>query len=203
MMDTVIALVPDYGLALIFGVVFLACIAVPLPASVLVLTSGSFAAAGELSLVALSALTFGAFVLGDQAAFLIARSIGPSLLERFRASRRIGPVLASSEAMLQKNGAMAVFLSHTIVSPTCAYISYLSGAGGLSWGRFTAAALPGALVWAFVYVALGYVFAGQLELVAETLSNFFGLVLAVAVALGCFVLLRSRWRAARTVVSKT
>ena len=48
MTDSVLALVPDYGIFLVFGVVLLACLAVPLPASVLVLTSGSFAAAGDL-----------------------------------------------------------------------------------------------------------------------------------------------------------
>ena len=46
MTDTFLALIPDYGAYVVAAVVFLASLAVPLPASVLVLTAGSFVAAG-------------------------------------------------------------------------------------------------------------------------------------------------------------
>jgi len=100
--------------------------------------------------------------------------------------------------MLTHRGATAVFLSHTIFSPTCPYVTYLSGAGGLSWSRFTAVALPGAAVWTTGYVGLGYVFAAQLEQVATLISNFFGVVLAVAVAIAALMLLKNRWKAAQS-----
>lgn len=197
MIETVISLVPTYGLYLLFGVVLAACLAVPLPASMVVLTSGSFAAAGEMALISVLAATFVAYVAGDQLAYGIARSVGPGMLSRFKKSPRTGPILERSEKLLQKRGASAVFLSHTIVSPTCPYISYLSGAGGLNWAKFVMAAIPGAAIWTGAYVGLGYMFAGQLETVAETLSHFFGFVLAGAVVLGCLILVRSRWRAMR------
>ena len=38
MIETILALVPDYGIFLVFGGVALACLAVPLPASMLVFT---------------------------------------------------------------------------------------------------------------------------------------------------------------------
>ncbi len=197
-METVLALIPDYGLMLVFGVVALACMAVPLPASVLTLTAGSFAAVGDLSLVTVLATTFAAFVIGDQAAFLIARHFGRRPISRLSRSARIGPVIEKSEALLQRRGAMAVFLSHTILSPTCPYVTYLSGAGGLDWARFTAVALPGALFWTFGYVGLGYAFAAQLEQVATLISNFFGIILAVTVAAGAFLILKKRWAALST-----
>jgi membrane protein DedA with SNARE-associated domain len=60
------------------------------------------------------------------------------------------PVVDRSRSLLKKHGSLAVFLSHTVLSPTCPYISYLSGAGGLTWRSFTLAAVPGALVWTAV-----------------------------------------------------
>ena len=193
MIETILALVPDYGIFFVFGVVALACLAVPLPASMLVLTAGSFAASGDLSLGWVIATTFVAFVIGDQIAFLIAARLGPKLIGVFSKSDRLGPVLTRSESLLHQRGAAAVFLSHTVLSPTCPYISYLSGAGGLSWRAFSAVAIPGALIWSVGYVGLGYVFASQLAQVATILSNFFGVVLAVALALGVLVLLKKRW----------
>lgn len=195
MIDSILALVPGYGLYLLFGVVFVACLAVPLPASLLVLTAGSFAASGQMSLINVFLVSFAAFVLGDQVAYSLARRIGPPLFGWLRKSPRVGPVLDRSEDLLQRKGALAVFLSHTIFSPTCAYISYLSGAGGLAWRAFSWSAVPGAFVWTLAYVGLGYVFASQLDVAAQALSNFFGIIMAGAVAIGCFVVLRSRWKA--------
>lgn len=194
MSDTIIGLVPVLGPYLVFGVIFLASLAVPLPASLLTLTAGSFAASGELSFTIILISAFAAFVLGDQVAFGLARAAGPRFLPRLEASTRFGPIIARSQDLLQRRGALAVLLSHTIMSPTCPYVSYLCGAGGLSWRAFTLTALPGAAIWTGVYLYLGYLFAGQLETVMETISHFFGFILAGCVVLGCVVILRSRWR---------
>jgi len=193
--EAVLALVPDYGLPLIFVVVTLACLAVPLPASVLVLTSGSFAAAGDLLLWQVLFVAFAGYAVGDQLAFHFAKRVGPGLLTRLKGSNHAAPIIQRSERLLQEKGSLAVLLSHTILSPTCPYISYLSGAGGLSWIRFTIAALLGACLWTIAYVALGYVFATQLEQVATAASQFFGVVLAMCAMAGLFMLLRRKWRA--------
>lgn len=195
MTEVVLALVPAYGVFLVFGVVLLACLAVPLPASVLVLTSGSFAAAGDISLLTVFLAATAAYVLGDQLAYGLARKLGLSVLGFFERSERTAPVLEKSKALLQRRGTMAVLISHTILSPTCPYVSYLSGAGGLNWRNFTIAAIPGALIWTAMYVGLGYTFASQLEQVATILSNFFGMVLAGVIAVASVMLLMRRWQA--------
>ncbi|MEO0484878.1 MAG: VTT domain-containing protein [Pseudomonadota bacterium] len=194
MTETFLALVPDYGALIVSVVVFFACLAVPLPASILVLTAGSFAAAGDLSLAAVAAGVFVAFVVGDQVAYWIAARAGRPMIDRLRGRPSIEPVLRKSETLLARRGALAVLMSHTVVSPTCPYITYLSGAGGLSWRRFSAAAIPGAALWTAAYVGLGAVFATQLEQVVTLLSNFFGLVLAACALAGLLILLRKRWR---------
>jgi membrane protein DedA with SNARE-associated domain len=195
MTEAILALVPDYGVFLVFVVVLLACLAVPLPASILVLTSGSFAAVGDLSIFTVFVAASVAYILGDQLAYGLARKLGPSVLGYFERSKHSAPVVEKSKELLQRRGAQAVLMSHTILSPTCPYISYLSGAGGLNWRSFTAAAIPGALIWTAMYVGLGYTFASQLDQVATILSNFFGVVLAGAVAAASVVLLLRRWQA--------
>ena len=201
MTDTLLALVPEYGIYVVAVVVFLACLAVPLPASILVLTAGSFAAAGDLSLVGVSLGVLLAFIVGDQVAFWIASRAGRSMIEALRKRPSIAPVLTKSEDLLARRGAFAVLMSHTIASPTCPYITYLSGAGGLSWRQFTLASVPGAAIWTAAYLGLGITFASQLEQVIALLSNFFGVILAGSVLIGLLILLRQRWRESRHVVS--
>ncbi|MEL6425214.1 MAG: DedA family protein [Pseudomonadota bacterium] len=195
MTDVLLSLVPDYGVILVFCVVLVACLAVPLPASVLVLTSGSFAAAGDIALSSVFLAAAAAYILGDQLAYGLAFRIGPSVLRIFERSERTAPVLEKCKRLLREHGALAVLISHTILSPTCPYITYLSGAGGLNWGSFTIAAIPGALIWTAMYVGLGYTFASHLEQVVTILGNFFGVVLAGGVALASVILLLRRWRA--------
>lgn len=194
MTETFLALVPDYGAYIVGVVVFLACLAVPLPASILVLTAGSFAAAGDLSMVAVGLAVLAAFIAGDQVAFWIASRVGRPLIDRLRDRPSVAPVLEKSEGLLARRGTVAVLMSHTIVSPTCPYITYLSGAGGLSWAKFSVAAVPGAIIWTGVYLGLGAAFASQLEQAVALLSNFFGFVLAGFVLAALLVLLRKRWR---------
>jgi membrane protein DedA with SNARE-associated domain len=205
MTATVIALIPEYGLFLLFGVVSLACLAMPLPSSVLVLTSGAFAASDDLNIWHVFGVSFVAFFIGDQVAFWIASRFGPRILTWMRSKPRLVPVLEKSEAMLHSKGHIAVLLSHTILSPTCPYISYLCGAGGMVWLKFTVMAAIGAAIWTLAYVSIGFIFASQLSQVAAILSNFFGVIFAGLVVAYCVIWLRKKWKAhlVEVAVAKT
>ncbi|MDD9922826.1 MAG: VTT domain-containing protein [Boseongicola sp.] len=194
MIETLLALVPDFGLWVVSLAVFAACLAVPVPASMMVLTAGSFAAFGDLSLAAVLITVFLTFVAGDFTTFTISRSLGGALLDRLRRIESVVPTLDRSEKLLKKNGQTAVLLSHTILSPTCPYVSVLCGSGRLGVGHFAAAAIPGAAIWTLGYVMLGYTFADQLEQVASLVSNFLGIILISSVIVGSGLLLRHRWR---------
>ncbi len=194
MIDTLLALVPQYGLWVIFIVVTLACLAVPLPAFFMVLAAGGFASVGDLTLWSVLITVFSAFVLGDMLAFTLGHHIGGPLLVRLRRSKRSAPLIRRSEALLQARGGIAVLLSHTVLSPTCAYVTYLCGAGGLAFRRYAASAVPGALIWSGAYVLIGYAFAENLEQVATILGDFLGVVLAGFIFLAALYLLRKRWK---------
>jgi membrane protein DedA with SNARE-associated domain len=193
MTDYLLGLVPDYGLILIFFSVAIACLAVPLPASMLVVASGGFAAAGDFEMWQALTVALVAYVFGDQAAYLIARTLGPPLVNRLKSIKELKPMIASGEALIERRGQSAVFISHTILSPVAPYVTYISGAGNMPWGKFTIAAVPGAAVWATVYVLLGYAFASQLPQLNQMLGSFVGIVVAAAVILLSALWLRKRW----------
>ena len=73
MIDALLAAVPTHGVWLVAAVTFLSCLALPMPASLVMLTAGGFAAAGDLDLwQVLGAALVGA-VLGDQLGYWAAR----------------------------------------------------------------------------------------------------------------------------------
>lgn len=195
MTDTLLDLIPHYGLIVLFVTGFLACLAIPIPSSMLVLAAGSFAATGDLVLWHVFAVAFVSYVLGDQTAFGIAHWAGAPFLQWLRKSPRMEPVISKSQDLIQRRGQAAVVISHTILSPTCPYVSYLCGAGGMNWIRFSFAAIGGAFIWSCVYVGLGFVFATQLTLVAGILSNFFGVIMAGTTIALCVLWLHGKWKA--------
>jgi len=64
--DWLLSLVPTYGLWLIAASTFASCLALPIPASVLMLAAGGFAASGDLVLAQVIAAALGGAVAGDQ-----------------------------------------------------------------------------------------------------------------------------------------
>ncbi len=197
MTEYVLGLIPTYGLYVIFAVVTLACLAIPLPASMLVLAAGSFAAAGDLELWQVVLVSFTAFLVGDQLAYRIAHILGPGLLGRLRSSKKMDGLISKSEDLLKTKGQIAVLLSHTVLSPTGPYVSYLCGAGGMNWLAFSLMAGIGAALWTAAYVGLGYAFADQLSQVSDILSDFFGFILAACVLVGSGYWLLRKWKEKR------
>ena len=195
MTDALLALVPTYGVWLILLALPLSCLALPVPSSILVMTAGGFAAAGDLTLWQVQAAAFAGFVAGDQLAYGIARKGGASLVARMTSRPKLGPVFAKAEAMLNRRGTLAVFLSRTVFSPLGPYMGYLSGALRLHWGAFTLAAVLGAACWSVAYSMLGYVFATQITQVASLIGNAIGFILARAMVVGLIWYLLRSWKA--------
>lgn len=194
MTEYVLGLIPDYGLYVVFAVVMIACIGIPLPSSVLVLTSGSLAAAGDLVIWQVLLVTLLAFVIGDQIAFNGARWVGPSLLSKLRGMKRTAPLVNKSEAMLDKHGLLAIFLSRTVFSPTGPFVGYVSGAVRMNWFSFSIVAAVGAALWTSVYAMIGYMFAGQLPQISSLVASMLvvGVSLLCAIAFGFWTFMA--WR---------
>ena len=194
MTDFLLPLVPEFGLYIVGLTVFLAAIGVPLPSSVVLLTSGGLAATGDLVLYQLLITTVFAYVVGDQLAFAVGSLAGPGWLESLKKRRRLGGVLKKAESLYDSHGILAVFLSRTVLSPSGPCVAYLSGASKMKHATFTVTALSGTVTWTVVYGLMGYVFTGQVP----TISDFVAALLAVSVALlfavGFGVWLALAWR---------
>lgn len=194
MTETLLALIPHYGLWLILGVVTMACLGIPLPSSMIVMTAGGFAASDDLVLWQVFAITLIGFIIGDQLAFLLARSKGEAVLNFCRKRASSAKIVDKAENSFNKYGSIAIFLSRTILSPLGPYIAYISGAAKFSWVRFTVIAVIGAACWAAAYSYMGYLFASKLTQMSGILTNVLGFALAVALLFGLGYWLLRAWR---------
>ena len=182
MSETLIALVPLYGLWLIAAVTFLSCLAVPVPSSLLMVAGGAFAASGDLSLLATGGAALAGALAGDQAGFAIGRR-ARGLLERLRQgseSRRA--LVRRAEAFAGRWGHAGVFLSRWLLSPLGPYVNFIGGATGMGWAAFTFWGAAGELVWVALYTGLGFVFSDQIRMIADLASNISGLLAAGVLA---------------------
>ncbi|KUF11158.1 DedA family protein [Pseudoponticoccus marisrubri] len=193
MTETLFALVPVYGGWILLVGTYLSCLALPIPASLFMLTAGAFAAAGDLALSSSAGAALAGAIAGDQTGFAIGRRGGTPLVRRLKARRRTGSTVRQAEAMLDRHGVAAVFLTRWLFSPLGPWVNFIGGALSLGWARFTLGSVAGETVWVCVYVGLGFAFAGQIALVAELAADFAGLLAAgaVAVLLGRLLFRRS------------
>ena len=194
MTEAVLALVPVYGLGLIALATFLSCLAVPMPASLVMLSAGGFAAAGDLVLWQAAMAALAGAVLGDQAGYLLGR-VGTRWMTGWPAAPKRAALIAKATGYLRKNGAWAVFFSRWLVSPLGPYVNFASGAAHLGWRRFTHAGVAGEAVWVAIYMGLGAAFADDILALAALMGSASGLLAALAVAGGLALWLRAALRA--------
>ena len=194
--DTLVALMPVWGPGLLAAVTFGSCLALPLPASVLVLTAAGLAAGGELALWAVFAAALGGALAGDQTAYALGRAGGGALVTRFAAQPPRARLVARAEALVARHGLWGVYLSRWLFSPLAPYVCYLAGAARMAHPRFSAASLAGEITWAGAYVALGFAFAESVVALGQTLGTAVAAITAAAVAVLALIGLRALWRSA-------
>ncbi|MGE0232848.1 MAG: DedA family protein [Flavobacteriaceae bacterium] len=179
--ETVDTLILAYGLQVVFIVSFLSCLAVPLPASLVFMAAGTYAATGELSVGGVWLAGLLGAVLGDNTGYLLARAagnIGP--VARFLARR--DAAMARAREYQDRHGRTGIFLSRWLVSPLGPAVNAVAGLGNYPWPRFFAYELAGEIVWVTIYGALGYFFSASAQAVADIAGTAVLLILSIAAA---------------------
>lgn len=194
MTETLLALVPEWGALLVFLGNFLACLAVPIPASLLMLAGGAFAASGDLPLGVVWAAGLSGAVLGDQGGYLLGRVAGGPLLGWMERRPKSGRLLKRAVDWLTERERPAVFYSRWLVSALGPYVNLAAGAARLNWAGFSLASASGEALWVTIYLGLGYLFSGDVQALGSTLGN---LGMAIAAGVVALVVGRVLWRTAR------
>jgi membrane-associated protein len=184
MTEYLLELVPTYGLWLLALVTFLACLALPVPCSILMLTAGGFVATGDLVLWQVMASALAGAVAGDQLGYRIGFVGGNTLMTRLAAHPKRGALIRRAVELMDRRGALGIFLTRWLFAPVGPWANFAAGATGFRYARFTLWAIAGEVVWVSLYVLLGYGFAGNIEAASEMAGSALGILAGVAAMLG-------------------
>lgn len=147
----------------------LAVVGALLPGVVILFGIGTLIGAGVLDFWSMVAWAVGGAVVGDGVSFWLGRH-HRERLRRAWPFCRYPRMLEQGEAFFRRYGGKSIAFGR-FVGPVRAIIPLVAGMMGMRPGRFVAANVGSALVWAPAYLLPGVLFGASLELAAEVASR--------------------------------
>ena len=196
-MRDLIPLLIAHGALIVFVITLAARVGAPVPAAPLLVVAGGVAMAGQISLTVCLVASVIANVLGDAVWYQAGRWRGHRVMKLLcRISLSPDTCVRQSEGILSKWGGSSLIAAKFL--PGISVVAApMAGALGMSWKRFLSYDVGASLIWTLVFLAVGVVFAGQIVLVLDFMTQF-GTIAAVAIAIALATMiivryLRRRW----------
>ena len=164
------------------SVTFLACLALPVPRSILMLTAGGFVASGDLVLRQVLAAALSGAIAGDQVGYRIGLYGGANFLNRLAANPTRGKLITKAVDHMDRCGGN--FFTRWLFAPVGPWANFAAGANSYDYIRFTLWAIAGEAVWVALYVLMGFSFAGNIQAASDLAGLALGIVAGVAAMLG-------------------
>jgi membrane protein DedA with SNARE-associated domain len=169
---------------------------VPFPGEALLLAAAAWAAARHHSLPLVITFGFLGATVGANLGYYLGYRGGRPFVERFGSLFHIRPEhIARSEMFFARHGDKAV-LGARFVLGLRTWGSMLAGMARMPFWRFQLFSALGALGWAVLIGAAGYLLGNNLALIVAIVSGI-GIGGLVLIVLAAFTLVVVRWRAAR------
>jgi membrane protein DedA with SNARE-associated domain/rhodanese-related sulfurtransferase len=196
-MRDLIPLLIAHGALIVFLITLAARVGAPVPAAPLLVVAGGVAMAGQMSLLACLVVSVIANVLGDAVWYQAGRWRGHRVMKLLcKISLSPDTCVRQSEGILSKWGGSSLIAAKFL--PGISVVAApMAGALGMTWKRFIAYDVGAALIWTSVFLAIGVVFAGQIVVVLDFMTEF-GTIAAVVIAIVLTTMiiyryLRRRW----------
>lgn len=182
MMRSLIELLVQHGVLLVFLITLAARAGVPLPAAPLLVVAGGLAAQGQFSGWAALAVAVLANIGGDAVWFVAGRRQGHRVMKLLcRISLSPDACVRQSEGLILRWGGQAL-LAAKFLPGVSVVAAPMAGALGMSWRRFIGWDLLAGLLWSGAFLLLGLMLADQIQQVLDMLANA-GYVALAALAL--------------------
>ncbi|WP_432094474.1 DedA family protein [Streptomyces sp. bgisy100] len=198
--------VPALSVYILVGVVIgLESLGIPLPGEIVLISSALLASQhGEIDPVILGTCATAGAIIGDSIGYLIGRRGGKPLLTWLggKFPKHFGPQhIAAAERSFEKWGMWAVFFGR-FVALLRIFAGPLAGVLHMPYWKFLIANVLGGIVWAGGTTAVIY----SVGIVAEEWLkrfSYFGLLIAVAIGLASFLVVRNRTRKAAAALEQS
>lgn len=183
-----------YGILFLIVFVETGVVIMPLlPGDSLLFAAGTFAALGDLNPWVLNLILVVAAVLGDGVNYHIGKAIGPRAFSgniRFLKKE----YLEQTQAFYDKHGGKTIILAR-FIPIIRTFAPFVAGIGTMTYPRFLAYNVIGAVAWVTSFVWIGYAF-GNIPAVKERFSLvILGIIFVSVLPIGLELL--KGWRAGR------
>jgi len=191
-MDELIRFVAQNGYIVIFIGVLIEQLGIPIPSNLLLIVAGALAGLGQLDLAFVVFMTVIAALMGDTIWYFIGRSRGFQVLG-FLCKISLEPdyCVSNAKSTFMRNGERTLLIAK-FVPGLSTFAQPLAGATRMPLSRFLVFDAIGSLLWAAVFVGLGFAFSDQLEKVADYASSF-GWWLGAIIVFGLLVYLTFKY----------
>lgn len=177
-------IIRDYGAwtyGILFAVIFVetGLVVMPLlPGDSLLFAAGTFAALGDLNPLALIGLLIAAAILGDTVNYWIGNRIGPRAFSgkiRFLKQKH----LQRTHEFYERHGGKTIILAR-FIPIVRTFAPFVAGIGSMTYPRFLAYNVVGAVAWVTLFVSVGFLF-GNIPAVKERFSLVILAIILVSV----------------------
>ncbi len=156
--------------ALLFAIIFVEIGVVPmffLPGDPLLFLCGAFCATGAISIWIVLPVLFAATVTGSASSYLCGRALGQRVFKHdYRWLDK--DALRRTHAFYENHGGLTFLLS-PFIAVVRTFAPFVGGVAEMTFSRFLAAVVAGALIWVVTLVVGGYFF-GNVPIVREHMS---------------------------------
>jgi membrane-associated protein len=162
-----------------------------LPGDSLLFAAGAIAALGSLNPHLLVVLLTIAAILGDAVNYQIGRYVGPAVFKRENSRFFKREHLEKTHAFYERYGGKTIIIAR-FVPIVRTFAPFIAGVGQMSYSRFAAYNVIGAILWVVIGVYAGYWFGGL-----EVVKNNFSLIIIAIVLISLLPAAFEVWRARR------
>lgn len=190
------ALLAQYGLwvyAILFLIIFseTGFVVTPfLPGDSLLFVAGALAGAGSMDMWLLNGTLIAAAVLGNSVNYSIGRYLGPKVFHWENSRFFNKAALMKTHVFYERHGGKTLILSR-FIPILRTFAPFVAGIGAMTYLRFQAFNVSGALLWVMSLTVAGYLF-GNLPMVKNNLSLVILAIIVVSVLPAVIGYLRHR-----------
>ncbi|MFB6783015.1 MULTISPECIES: DedA family protein [unclassified Streptomyces] len=184
-----------WGYWAVGGLIFVEDFGIPAPGETILIAAAVYAGAGHLNIIAVIAIGVLAAILGDNVGYLIGRTGGHALVQRYGRYVFLPPErYEKAEKFFTRHGGKVVTVAR-FVEGLRQVNGIIAGTAEMPWSRFVAFNTLGAALWVGLWAGVGY-FAGNHITTIYTEVNRYSTYLLIALGVLILALV------ARAVVSR-
>ncbi len=187
-LDPILTLVLNYGYPIIICCVIAAYLGLPVPTNAILLAAGSFSADGTLDIFILVFFVALTAIIGDVFGYYLGKKIG--LLAVNKISKKLGLTqirLNSASLNLKSWGTWYIFFTRWLLTPIAIPVNIAAGISNFSIKKFLTISIVGELIWAIIYIYLGFLFGANWITLLDYLSQAPTILVLITIGIGSIV----------------